>query len=255
MDFWLTKLTATLALPPLSLYLLAILGLLLARRWQRTGWATTATALVALWVFSTPLVSGSLIRWIEPERPADLSAVRRAGAIVVLGSGTYHAAPEYGGDTTGTVTLERLRWAARLHRETGLPLLVSGGSPLGGATTEAAQMQEALTRDFGAVVRWVEDRADNTRQSADLARAILAREGIQRVALVTHASHMRRARREFLRAGFDVVDAPTGFSTRGPLNAMSFLPNATAMAQTRTFCHEALGIGWYHVRRLFTRND
>lgn len=255
MDFWLTKLAATLALPPLSLYLIATLGLLLARRWMRAGWSITSAAVVALWLLSTPLVSGNLIRWIEPARPADLSAVRQAGAIVVLGSGTYYAAPEYGGDTTSTLTLERVRWAARLHRETGLPLLVSGGSPLGGASTEAAQMQEVLTRDFGAAVKWVEDRAENTRQSADLAHAILAREGIQRIALVTHASHMRRARREFLRAGFDVVDAPTGFSTRGRLNAMSFLPNAAGMAQTRTFCHEALGIGWYHLRWLFARKN
>jgi len=103
-------------------------------------------------------------------------------------------------------------------------------------------------------VRWAEDKSDNTVQSASYSREILAREGISRVALVTHASHMRRARIAFLSAGFEVLDAPTGFATTDPLTLMSFLPNAQGLLQTRIFCHEALGIGWYHVRRLIAPN-
>ena len=130
MEFWLTKLAGTLLLPPLSFYLIVLAGLLLARRWRRGGLALAATALAGLWLVSTPLVGSSLRAWIEPGQPPALGSLRQAQAIVVLGGGTYFAAPEYGGDTAGTFTLERLRWAARLHRDTGLPLLVTGGAPL-----------------------------------------------------------------------------------------------------------------------------
>lgn len=255
MEFWTTKLAAALLLPPTGPLLLAAVGLLLARLWRRPGLALTTLAVVLLWGFSTPLVSGYLVRLVEPRQAPEMATLRNAQAIVVLGGGTYFDAPEYGGDTAGTFTLERLRWAARLHRETGQPVAVTGGKPLGNASTEAAQMKDALARDFQVPVRWVEDRSANTLESALFAKEVLARDGIQRIALVTHASHMRRARRAFEQAGFEVLDAPTGFSTQGPFNALLLLPNAWGLMQSRIFCHEALGLGWYHVRRLLHRQD
>ena len=53
-------------------------------------------------------------------------------AIVILGGGVRRHAAEYGGDTLGQLTLERVRYGARVARLTGLPVLVSGGSVFGG---------------------------------------------------------------------------------------------------------------------------
>ncbi len=255
MAFWVTKLTSTLLLPPLSLLLLAALGLLLARLWRRAGLTIAAISVAGLWLLCTPIVGERLLALVEPRQAPDMNTLRSAQAIVVLGGGTYFDAPEYGGDTAGSVTLERLRWGARLHRETGLPVLVTGGMPLGNANSEAAQMKEALARDFQVPVRWIEERADNTLESARFSREILARESVTRIALVTHASHMRRAHRVFEQAGFAVLDAPTAFSGTAPTTVLSFLPNAYGLLQSRIFCHEALGLGWYHVRHmLYGRN-
>jgi uncharacterized SAM-binding protein YcdF (DUF218 family) len=255
MEFWVLKLSATLLLPPLSLLLLAALGLLLARLWRRAGLTIAGLAVALLWLLSTPIVGNNLLALIEPRQAQEPGALKDAQAIVVLGGGTYFDAPEYDGDTVGTFTLERVRWAARIHRETGLPILVTGGLPLGNATSEAVQMKEALARDFQVPVRWLEERADNTLESALYSREILARDGIDRIALVTHASHMRRAHRVFERAGFGVLDAPTAFSERGPSTALNYLPNAYGLLQSRIFCHEALGLGWYHVRRMLRSED
>jgi hypothetical protein len=41
---------------------------------------------------------------------------------------------EYGGDTLGRLTLERVRYGARVAKKTGLPVLVAGGSVLVGET-------------------------------------------------------------------------------------------------------------------------
>lgn len=255
MEFWTTKLAGVLLMPPLGLLLLAALGLLMARRWRRLGLGITALSVAGLWLLSTPMVGSNLLALVEPRQTPDVNVLKNAQAVVVLGGGTYFDAPEYGGDTVGSVTLERLRWGARLHRETGLPVLVTGGLPFGNATSEAAQMKDALARDFQVPVRWLEERADNTLESALFSREILTRDGVTRIALVTHASHMRRAHRLFEQAGFTVLDAPTAFSNTGPMTALSFMPNAHGLMQSRIFCHEALGLGWYHVRRMLHGKD
>jgi uncharacterized SAM-binding protein YcdF (DUF218 family) len=249
MEFWTTKIAAALLLPPAGPLLLAASGLLLARLWRRFGLTLGALGIALLWGLSTPFVSSRLLNLIEPGQVPEVAALKNAQAIVVLGGGTYFDAPEYGGDSAGTFTLERLRWGARLHRETGLPLLVSGGKPLANATTEASQMKEALARDFQVPVRWTEERAANTLESARYTRELLSREGVNRIALVTHASHMARAHRAFELAGFEVLDAPTAFSRRGPFTALELLPNAYGLVESRIFLHEVLGRGWYHVRR------
>jgi len=52
--FLLKKLLATLVLPPAGPLLLAVLGLLLLRRWPRFGKALAWSGLVLLWLLATP---------------------------------------------------------------------------------------------------------------------------------------------------------------------------------------------------------
>ncbi len=170
----------------------------------------------------------------------DPAQAKAAQAIVVLGGGSYWAAPEYGGDTVSRWSLERIRYAARLHRDTGLPLLVSGGAPLGGVP-EGRSMRDALERDFGVKVRWVEDRSANTRENALLSAALLKEAGVKRVLLVTHAWHMRRAQEAFVNAGLEAIAAPTGYETTGPLTALDFLPRPGGLWAGHIALNEWLG--------------
>ena len=118
----------TLLLPPDSLIVLFALAWLAQLHWPRVGRAIGGLALLALYVLSTPLVSQSLLRSFEPAKPLDLKRdVAGAQAIVVLSADWHDRAPEYGGLTVVALTLDRLRYAAKLHRLTGLPILVSGG--------------------------------------------------------------------------------------------------------------------------------
>ena len=95
---------------------------------------------------------------------------------MILGGGTRRDAPEYGGDTLGQLTLERVRYGARVARLTGLPVLVTGGSVLGGET-EAKLMQESLRAEVAVDVKWAEDRSRTTHENAILSAAILRRYG------------------------------------------------------------------------------
>jgi uncharacterized SAM-binding protein YcdF (DUF218 family) len=137
------------------------------------------------------------------------SILREAQAIVILGGGIRRAAPEYGGDTLGRLTLERVRYGARLARETKLPVLVTGGSVYGGSMPEAALMKHALENEFGVRVAWTETLSRDTDGNARQSAAILLPAGLRRVLLVGHGFDMPRATALFAAAGLQATPAPT----------------------------------------------
>jgi uncharacterized SAM-binding protein YcdF (DUF218 family) len=248
--FWLKKLAAILMLPPLSPLLLIGFGLLVAVRRRRTGLALAWVGVVLAVLLATPASVGWLLRGLETAPPLDLAASRDAQAIVILGGGKRRNAPEYGGETINRLSLERVRYGARLARETGLPLLVTGGAPTGDVP-EAELMQAAMEIDFGIPVRWIEKAALDTRQNAAFSAIELKAAGVQRILLVTHAAHMPRAQAEFEAQGLTVIAAPTAWL--GGLDAsdqvLGQLPGATSAYAGWYASHEWLGRLAYRLSR------
>ena len=249
----LAKAVGILLTPPGILIILALVGVVLQLRWRYLGAAVAGTSLMALLVLSLPVTGQALLSALEDTIdavPTDYGALGdRAGAIVVLGGGRRYDAREYGGDTINGHTLERLRYGARLHGVTGLPLLVSGGSVYGETVPEGELMQEALTRDFQARATWVENRSRNTYENAVYSRAILEAAGIQRVILVTHAWHMPRAVWAFRQAGLAAIAVPIGYTgARDAPAVLELLPSARGLAFSSRALHERLGLLWYRWR-------
>lgn len=239
--FFLKKLITALLMPPIGPLLMVVLGLALIARRPRSGRALAALGIALLVLLSLPWTADRLHRTLETSPPATAADLAGAQAIVVLGGGSYHGAPEYGRDTVNSATLERLRYGARLARQSGLPLLVTGGAPFGGRP-EAESMREALEQDFGVQVRWAETASRDTAENAAFSVALLRQAGIARIALVTHAWHMPRAVGLFERQGIAVIAAPTGFTRNSPSSiAESLLPSAGALGQSRQALHEWLG--------------
>jgi len=87
------------------------------------------SAFLAILACSTPAVASRLIQSVQAGCPAVDQLSGKADAIVILGGGVRSQAPEYGGKPNlNAAELERLRHGARLHRATGRPILVTGGS-------------------------------------------------------------------------------------------------------------------------------
>lgn len=240
--------------PPAGLWLLLLLGIVLGRVRPRAGWVLAAAALLLLFVLSLPLVGNALLRSLEDpaHQTAELLAEPPAQAIVVLSAGRNEIAPEYStGDTVDRMSLERVRYAAHLHRVTGLPILTSGGA-LGGETVSLARlMADALERDFGVPAAWTEERSRNTSENATGSAEVLLPLGVRRIYLVTHAWHLPRAEYAFRRAGFTVLPAGTAFTA--PLTWQRFrptdlLPQAVGLQDSFYACHEWLGLAWYRLR-------
>ncbi len=249
MSWFITNLIATLLLPPLSLLLLLASGILLLYRSPKLARALIFAALGLLWISSTPYFSERALRLLEAQTTPLDSRRQNADAIIILGGGTYFHAPEYGGqDTVSDASLVRLRYGAKLQRETGKPILVTGGKPLGNDISEAQHMRMALEEDFLVPVRWEEDDSENTLENANLSFQILKPVGLQKIYLVTHAWHMARSADVFRRAGFDVVEAPVAFTTRYQTDLFAFLPQAISLQQSKIFAHEIIGLLWYRVK-------
>lgn len=248
MSWFFTNLFSAFLLPPLSLLIAALVGLLLWKRRPRIARTLLTASITLLWLLATPYFAEMLLHQLEKEIPVVDRRTNTADAIVILGGGSYFHAPEYGGDTVSETSLLRLRYAAKLYRETAKPILVTGGKPRGNATSEAQQMKQILEQEFNVPVRWMEGESDNTLQSAQMSYAALKPAGIHRIYLVTHAWHMPRSAHAFETAGFNVIPAPTAFTTRNTTNLLSFVPDVYALRDSRIFIHEIIGIGWYRLK-------
>ncbi len=250
------KMVGLVLSPPGIIIVIGLLGLFLTiwRRWL--GGIVIGLALVMLFVLSVPLVGKRLMAQLEaPFRTEVITADKPAAnvqAIVILGGGRYTDAPEYGGgDTVSVHTLERLRYGARLARQTGLPVLVSGGPVFAEDKSEAALMQQTLESDFGVRVKWIEGASRTTLENAQLSKKMLTEAGIRHVYLVTHAWHMARAQWAFVESGLDAVPAPMGFSTVGKsdFSPLGYMPTAGGLQLSALALHERFGFYWYKRKR------
>ncbi|OGB27207.1 MAG: hypothetical protein A3I66_11695 [Burkholderiales bacterium RIFCSPLOWO2_02_FULL_57_36] len=249
-SWFITNIISALLLPPLVFILPSLAGFMLYKRRPRFGAALCVVPLIALVVFSTGIGAKWLAASIE-DFAAPLTSAQASGAqaIVVLGGGRSRNAVEYGGrDTVSSPALVRLRYAAKLHRETGLPILVTGGTPDGSSESEAALMARALHDDFAIAAKWQEHASENTAQNAQFSAQQLKAAGIQRVLLVTDAMHMARSRSIFIHSGLQIVSAPTGFYSRAPVSPIDFVPNGHALYVSSYAMHEWIGIAWYSLR-------
>jgi uncharacterized SAM-binding protein YcdF (DUF218 family) len=241
---------SSLLLPPTSLIVLTLVGVLMLKRRRIAGVVLIVGSQLLLLALSTPVVANAITRTLEPP-PAAIEEVKRAQAIVVLGGGRSLGSPEWGGETVNDYTLRRARYGAKLARETGLPLYVSGGRPAGGESTEGTLMRGLLESELGVPVKWVDAAAETTREQALMAARDLRPQQISRIALVTDAVHMPRARRAFELAGLTVIPAPTGYTGQRPFAAYQLIPGSNALLHSHVALREWASQLHHHVLALF----
>ena len=236
--FVVKKMLGVLIVPPASLFVLMLLGLVFVRRWPRAAIAAIWVAFASLLMLSLPLTAGALTAALDPPR-LDTRAFRNAKVIVVLGGGLRRETLEYG-DTLSTYSLERVRYGAKLAKESGLPVLVTGGTVFGGPP-EGDVMAKVLSTEFGVAPRWVENRSRDTKQNMLFTAELLKPEHIERVLLVTHDTHMRRALADCRAAGLDCWSAPVSSRGNASDSWIEQLPNAGSLRDSALAIHEILG--------------
>lgn len=245
------RMLETTLLPPGLYLLLGLIGLVLSRFSMRAAQVSLAVVVLGLYVLSAPMTASLLANALEfypPFEPKSLVS-KNAEAIVVLADGTHRNAPEYGSSTVSPQTLERVRFAARIHEVTGLPVLASGGATLGDLTSDAQRMVTVLGEDFGVAPVWREERGNGTVENARYSAEALSKRGFRVVILVTDAVHMPRAMASFQNEGLKVIAAPTGYSSLSiePLKMRNWLPTSESANYVAGALGELFGLTWYRL--------
>ena len=252
---------AALLLPPVPLLLLVLVGARLIL-WQRfLGWMLVLLSVILLWIGACAGVGDWMGRALMSQPPplsADrLAALKKAAAgskpsvvVLILGGGREGLAPEYGVASLSDLSLERLRYGVWVSRETGAPMMFSGG--LGHAsepgTTEADVAAEIAQREFLRPMRWLENKSRDTRENAQYSAALLRDLDVTQVVLVTHGWHMPRALRAFKdaaaheKAQWEIVPAPMGLGQTVERPVLRWIPSAEGMQIVRAVLREKFAL-------------
>ena len=249
----LKPLLTRLAMPPLSLLLLALIGLFgllnffgFVKR-KRGSMVLATLSLALLWLLSCHGMAVWLARTVLPQfAPASAAQLKteKVQAIVVLGGGLLPLAPEYGQPQPSLHTASRLRYGVFLSRKSGLPLAFTGGVGWGGGaapgTSEASVAAQVARTEYGVELRWREDQSRDTFENAIYMSRLLRKDNVQRIALVTDATHMPRALEAFKLAGLDVTPAPTGYVLAEQSDLLEWLPSAYGLLESQLVLREWL---------------
>lgn len=242
-------------LPPVPLIFLVLFGAVMLRKKRLvTGWACVIGGCALWWLSCTTLLGSALTQALLKPVPAltsgavsDLKVVAadQKTAIVVLGGGREPFAPEYGVSNLTALSVERLRYGIWLSRATGLPIAFSGGVAYGAkeAASEAEIAARIAAAEFNRPLRWTEGNSRDTSENAQYTVTLLRAAGIERIVLVTHGFHMRRAAAAFERvaarsgAAMTILPAPMGMVQQSG----GWLPTPAGFFQNRVAWHEWLG--------------
>ncbi|MGD8267209.1 MAG: YdcF family protein [Desulfobacterales bacterium] len=184
----------------------------IARGRRRASLFCLLTA-VLMWLAAITPTADLLLRPLEARYP--LPAALDGDVILVLGGALYAGAPDIDGvGAPNAEACERLLAAARLHRRTGLPIILSGGRVHPHQELMGPVYQRFL-KGIGVAPEKIilENRSRDTFENARYSWAICRQKGYRRPLVVTHAAHMPRAMFCFHRLNVPATPVPCGFRT------------------------------------------
>jgi uncharacterized SAM-binding protein YcdF (DUF218 family) len=250
----LIKLASLIVYPLGVFFLLSLTAVALAgvRMWRATG-TVFIISVVWLWCWSLPVTSEHLRASLEERYPKLLvEDVPEADAIVVLGGAfSFDSAwhyPSAGG------AVDRYWHAARLYHagRAGRVVLSGGGDPRRPDNLTEAQSGALFLLDMGVpeAAFLLDNVSRTTHDHVRYLEGMLAEEGLQRLLVVTSATHMRRAEAVFRNAGLDIVPVATGFTvgSQPSRSLRHYTPSVGALSGSTRAVHEYIGFWFYRLR-------
>ena len=246
-------------LSPLSWLLLA--ALMGAGAWFfRSRWLAAGSAIIAVVAFAgaTPLVGNKLLARLErPIAGAPGCDVLAPDTVVVLAGGVDRF-PRSRTDFSvmNQASKRRMERGVQYWQERdGRRIVITGGA-LGRGRFANADLMVEYAHWLGVPAEAVrtERHSANTHQNAHNLAA-LAPPIPRRIALVTSAAHMPRAKMEFQAAGFEICPLSADRRSVRARGLDALVPRASALVKTQAALHELAGISYYHWRNWRSRDQ
>jgi len=247
----------TYLLPPVSLVVLLSIALLwLARglpRKTRRRTRSLCVALGAVGLLATLPVTPKLLSWpLRSLVPGWEEENRPPVAAVVVPTGESFADPT-GRLWPSSSTVRRTTVGAALAKETGLPLLVTGGSPLNEPISEAALVVDLLNLDHSTLL--LDTTARNTHENALAVARLLDAQAIRSVVVVTDGIHITRMSASLRAAGIRPYGHTLKLHLDAPIEAMDFVPSNRGLGYLRQIASGYTGVLYYLARGRFSIGD
>jgi uncharacterized SAM-binding protein YcdF (DUF218 family) len=243
--FWIRKILARAVFPlPLVFELVVIGGLLLRfRRTRKFGIGLLVAGVLVLGIFSQPSVGNGLLHSLESQHHAlDVAALDSATNYVVgvAGNGFRICGPHCSGCFNDPFLI-RLQEAGRIANALGkrgieYRLVVSANSEEATDTKRAALVDYFAAFGIPSQNVVLVEGAANSRLEVE---AFIRHSG--KLILVSNAFHLPRLMKLAALNHADALAAPAGWQT-SPTKFGIGIPSADALAATRTYIYERLGM-------------
>ncbi|MDX1453139.1 MAG: ElyC/SanA/YdcF family protein [Oleiphilaceae bacterium] len=243
MGFFLKKLIGTLLMPlPLG-FLFLLMALILVWRGRRVAGAVIGGSVLSIWfALSLSPVTHLILAPLEFAYPK--YAGQKVDAVIVLGGGHHSDQRIPLSSLLVETSLNRLVEGVMIVNQQPRATLALSGYKGDERISNARAMSlvaRALRVDEGRIVlaEAPKDTAEEAAHWADVFRG-------KRVAVVTSATHMRRAVALFAQHGMQVIPAPTRFLSAGESGYgwRSWIPDARNLEYAEQAWHEYLGLLW-----------
>lgn len=225
------------------IYMLAAIGLAAAWRHASRWGGLAAVGLIVICLASTTFPSRFAAQSLE-SRYRELDPAVAFDAVVVLGGGTGltpNLQPQLSGAGERLAAAVRMYHAGRTDR-----IMVTGT-----ALEDQPDVPDSPSEQGVLLLRAFALNADavttlpgrTTSGEMESLRQFLSEHPGQRVGVITSAMHMPRAMRLAEANGLTLTPIPVDFrSYRGPINALSFIPDAEGLNILTSVIHEYLGM-------------
>lgn len=187
-------------------------------------------------------VAGFLVSALTPasnalgRKLAVRETIQPADAIVVLAAGAEN-------EILGEESLRRLLRGIELYKQGLAPLLIVDGPCWTRCGATEAELRARLARRMDvppdAIIK--EERAGTTREESAYVSVLLQKRNMNRILLVTDATHMRRAQQVFQHAGVNVSPA---ISSEYPATVISI---SDRLWLTMRIAEEATALVYYRL--------
>jgi uncharacterized SAM-binding protein YcdF (DUF218 family) len=248
--------------PGICITILILLRILLRKRFSRETKRNIVIGTVVFYLITTPFFAQFLIMPLES---IDTSSAEIAleqdddwndGVIIVMGGSIRSPIPSIPGVRpdyeSGSDTLLRLDTAYRLHKTTGMPIIVSGGNYDFYDSVAAATIMKDTLISWGIPSENVteEVNARTSKENAYYSIELLPN-SVQRIFLVTSANHMKRSVFSFKRAtkkafrSYTIIPIPCNYSYSNDIAVYNFFPGRETLYTLGLAIHEYIGFLFY----------